>query len=214
MSAGILCEPAAPRVDGDGLAFVPPVVPLGFRATAPLLPPTARPFASSLSIGAGHPRDMPCGIPRRSCARIGATPTAPDQQDKWSPRRIVPAAQKYSHMRQPRGGDRCNATTKAGSDSCHHRSATASRTPALRRRPSTEVGLRRSLIANSSTLPNDTRDQMIRAPVSTPARAAPRPSEEFVVPLGARSRHQAIRTLTPSSGIGRASAPCWEQLLT
>jgi hypothetical protein len=26
-------------VDGDGFAFVPPVVPLGFRSTAPLLPP-------------------------------------------------------------------------------------------------------------------------------------------------------------------------------
>jgi hypothetical protein len=38
-SAGILCEPAAPVVDGDGLALVPPVVPLGFRSTAPLLPP-------------------------------------------------------------------------------------------------------------------------------------------------------------------------------
>jgi hypothetical protein len=38
-SAGILCEPAAPVVDGDGFAFVPPVVPLGFRSTAPLLPP-------------------------------------------------------------------------------------------------------------------------------------------------------------------------------
>ena len=39
-SAGILCEPAAPVVDGgDGFAFVPPVVPSGFRSTAPLLPP-------------------------------------------------------------------------------------------------------------------------------------------------------------------------------
>jgi hypothetical protein len=39
-SAGILCEPAAPVVDdGDGFAFEPPVAPLGFRSTAPLLPP-------------------------------------------------------------------------------------------------------------------------------------------------------------------------------
>jgi hypothetical protein len=39
-SAGILCEPAAPVVDGgDGFAFEPPVEPLGFRSTAPLLPP-------------------------------------------------------------------------------------------------------------------------------------------------------------------------------
>ena len=38
-SAGILREPAAPVVCGEGFALVPPVVPLGFRSTAPLLPP-------------------------------------------------------------------------------------------------------------------------------------------------------------------------------
>ena len=78
-----------------------------------------------------------------------------------------------------------------------HRSATASRTPALRQRPSTEVGLLRALIARLLTLPNDTRDQMIRAPVSTPARAAPtiaRPSEEFVVPMG---RARGIKPSAP-----------------
>jgi hypothetical protein len=41
----------------------------------------------------------PCGIPRR--AEIGATPTAqpPNHKDKWVPRSIVPAAQKYTHIR-------------------------------------------------------------------------------------------------------------------
>jgi hypothetical protein len=38
---------------------------------------------------------------RDALAEIGATPTAqpPNHKDKWVPRRIVPAAQKYAHIR-------------------------------------------------------------------------------------------------------------------
>ena len=72
-----------------------------------------------------------------------------------------------------------------------HRSATASRTPALRQGPSTEVGLLRALIARLLTLPNDTR-----AGLNAGARCAPHSNTIRRVPSSpwARSRHQAIRT--------------------
>ena len=62
------------------------------------------------------------------------------------PRRIVPAAKKYSHMRQLRGGDLCNATTKAGSD---HGPSVGHGVPdtGFKAKTSTEVGLLRALIA-------------------------------------------------------------------